>query len=414
MSQKTVFTLILVVFGLALIEFASFITGKYILPDHLLFSPSFERSREEQVRDYTNYLKSRNPITGWPPDGILDSEGAYADAMIAWTKSEDRDPHYDDTGARFSPGFSDSGAPACISIYGDSFTWSSEVEDDEAWGEVLSARLGCRVSNFGAGGFGSDQAYLRYLNNPDENAPVVMLNHLSENIIRNLTRFRTIVTGYDKTKTNLGFKPKFVLDESGDLKLVEIPTFEPEEYPEVLRYPEDYMPDEYFRPGGPSGLTRQSFPYTLSVMRAFNHFHVKAWLANVPWYGEFYGPDHPSQGLQVTAGILTSFTKSAKLRGQAPMVSVIPTGQDLEYFVETGEWSYQPLLDAVAAQGIDIINFGDGIMERLEGRNECEIFTNCSGHFNAEGYRYIADIVYEELEKRGLLADLMPQTAATD
>ncbi len=86
MSQKIVFTLILIVFGLAFAEFAAFITGKYILPDHLLFAPSYKRDREEQIKYYAGYLTIRNPVTGWPlspameHDEMIEMSDTWGDA----------------------------------------------------------------------------------------------------------------------------------------------------------------------------------------------------------------------------------------------------------------------------------------------------------------------------------------------
>ena len=53
-------------------------------------------------------------------------------------------------------------SPSCGSAFGDSMTRGDEVKDDEAWLHRLSERLGCNVQNFGVGGYGLDQAALRY------------------------------------------------------------------------------------------------------------------------------------------------------------------------------------------------------------------------------------------------------------
>src|SRR5262249_27183018 len=50
----------------------------------------------------------------------------------------------------------------CGSAFGDSFTNADEVEDGEAWPYLLSEILGCKVQNFGVGGYGLDQSVLRY------------------------------------------------------------------------------------------------------------------------------------------------------------------------------------------------------------------------------------------------------------
>ena len=39
------------------------------------------------------------------------------------------------------------------------------------------------------------------------------------------------------------------------------------------------------------------------------------------------------------------------------------------------------------------------ILQFLDGRDHCELFHSCSGHFNKEGDRLIAKLVYERLLK---------------
>ncbi len=53
---------------------------------------------------------------------------------------------------------------ACrINTYGDSFTQCQQVSDGETWQEYLAAHLGEPVRNYGVGGYGVYQAYLRLL-----------------------------------------------------------------------------------------------------------------------------------------------------------------------------------------------------------------------------------------------------------
>src|SRR5262249_61577432 len=112
--------------------------------------------------DFAAYMAERDPVLGWPSPHF------------------ENDKTRDETGSRIVPAFPDE-RESCLSIYGDSFTWSAEVDDEHAWGNVLSRRLGCRVANFGVRGYGSDQAYLRFLDNHCDHAPVVLLAHLEEN-----------------------------------------------------------------------------------------------------------------------------------------------------------------------------------------------------------------------------------------
>jgi hypothetical protein len=75
-------------------------------------------------------------------------------------------------------------------MYGDSFVFGSAVDDEHSWGNQIAKRLSCRVQNFGVPGYGTDQAYLRFLHNDADQAPQVILNILFENVARNVNQNR--------------------------------------------------------------------------------------------------------------------------------------------------------------------------------------------------------------------------------
>lgn len=396
MNRTVVFSLTIVLILFAIIEGSSYLIGKFVFPSQIIFRPSFSAAEIADLKiQYSNYLGYRDPMNGWP-------------------FKQDKQPGRDKSGSRVNTSFPYvEGEEDCISIYGDSYTWSSEVTEEFAWSTVLSELLDCRVGNFGSGGYGTDQAYLRYLDNDDDHAPIVFLNHQSENIMRNVAQFRALTNGYKTEAAPLSFKPRFILDENSLLELIPLPTFNTEDYPEMLIHPEKYLPYEYFLPDGDTGLVRLSFPFSWSLARALGHFHIKAWLADRPWFLEFYNPDHPANGLDITTNILLAFRKNAADRGQIPIVTVIPNGLDLTYYREYGAWPYQSLLDRLAADGVDVLNFGEGIIERLANDDPCSLFDICSSHYNEQGYRFLAEIAFEEITARGLApgAAVPPETA---
>ena len=137
-------------------------------------------------------------LKGWPgliysPAQITQPFAEYMakrDPVLGWVK-----PVRDD----LFPG------EPCASVFGDSFTFSQEVSDAEAWPALLSGLLGCRVENYGVGGYGSDQAFLRFRQTPARGR-VVMLNHLSENVLRNVNQFRNLIAPSHEWQ----LKPRFL------------------------------------------------------------------------------------------------------------------------------------------------------------------------------------------------------------
>jgi hypothetical protein len=98
---------------------------------------------------------------------------------------------------------------------GCSFTQGAEVQGYETWSALLDARRAdLEVANLGQGGYGSDQAYLRFLRDgrklePDE----VWLGFLPESTLRITALYPP---AHNHWSTMLAFKPRFVLGSEED------------------------------------------------------------------------------------------------------------------------------------------------------------------------------------------------------
>lgn len=330
---------------------------------------------------YEEYLEIRDDVLGWPATNGNKKHGL------------------DEIGARISPAFPDVQSKSCIAVFGDSFTFGDEVEADAAWANVLAQKVNCRINNFGINGYGSDQAFLRYTNFQHDTSKIVILSHLSENIIRNVNQYRDLLFwggGY-------AFKPRFILDQKDQLSHVNIPTISSDDYKSFLQNPNKFLPHEYFRLKGDVGIVKFKFPYSFNLVRAFSHIRIQNKFLKMktgfykPTYADFYQPDHPSKGLHVTKEILKQFTILAKQRGQTPVLTIIPTSSDLDYFRNTDQWTFQPLLDQLQQEGLAVLNIGEKLMEKHSDKDVCDLFVNCSGHYNEPGNRILADIFQEHL-----------------
>jgi hypothetical protein len=374
--------LLLLLMVLVLIEGLSWGASTYLVSKGVFYEP-------QVVEDFARYERERNPVTGWPSLFL--------------------DDRWDETGSRVIPAFPDTRV-SCLSLYGDSWTWAG-ADPERTWGNVLAKLLGCRVANYGLGGFGSDQAYLHYLHNEQDRAPVVFLGHLSENILRNVNQLRGLLYPY----TPYGLKPRFDLGPDGKIELVPLPMPSEAEFRDLVEHPEKYLHHEYFLPEGPSGTTRRGFPYLLSILAAFRQFHVIAELHREPWHAAFYQPDHPSHGLEVTAQIMEAFHHEAVRRGQIPILAVIPTARDLEYHQKHERWVYQNLIDRLGSHGHEVLNLGDGMLAEIGSRELCSFFEDgdCARHPSDEGYVVMAHVMRDYLERKGLVrAPNRPASAA--
>ncbi len=373
--RKLAYSSFLLLLLLALSEGLSFWIGKFFEEKHVFYRAI--------LGNYQTYLALRDPVVGWPSPSLF----GKAD--------------YDRIGSRVIPQFPDPHKhSALVSLYGDSFTWASQVESDQAWGNQLARRLGQRVNNFGVRGYGSDQAFLRFLHNDSDQAPIVILGHLSENILRNLNQLRDLLSH----SGGIGFKPRFILDSEGQIQLIPLPNLSKAEYLRCSRNPGVYLRHEEFLPEQPSGPMILRFPFTWSVLRSLKHYHVRAKLRGEPRHMQFYRADHQAQGTLITAKILERFCDETRSRNRTPVVLVIPTGLDLEYIQDHQVWPYQPLVDELTTRKLPFLDAGPHLIKKIGDTPIDDYFVgDTSHHLNPAGNRLLAEIVYEYLMSRELV-----------
>ncbi len=85
--------------------------------------------------------------------------------------------------------------PCRINTYGDSYTQCAQVSDGETWQEVLAAHFREPIRNFGVGGYGVYQAYLRAMRTEKKKelaAEYIILNIWDDDYLRNLDAARWI------------------------------------------------------------------------------------------------------------------------------------------------------------------------------------------------------------------------------
>jgi hypothetical protein len=327
------------------------------------------------TQSYLEYLDKYDVNLGWPSRKPI--KGQAENSAV--------------DGSRPDPVFPVEARP-CLSLFGDSFTWAAEVADKDAWASVLSAKLKCRAANFGVSGYGTDQAFVRFRLLPPTGG-VVLLNHFSEDIVRNVNQFRNLIYPVSQFQ----FKPRFVVRNSG-VELVPIPEIAASDIQMFLKDPAPYLTTEYFLPDGPSGTQAISFPYSMVVLKAiFRNYRIYAKVLGIPYEADFYLPEHPSHGLEVTYEILSSFAQEAATREQIPIVTLMPTCPDLKYFDATHRFPYDPLEKLIAAQGIRYIDFGRQIARRIKQSPPESLYHSCSGHLNEIGNGILAEITFEYL-----------------
>ncbi len=237
-----------------------------------------------------------------------------------------------------------------IAAFGDSFTHCDDVPDNAAWPyrlEHYGDRWECL--NFGVGGYGPDQAYLRYQGfSPQLRADIVLIGFMSENIYRTVNVYRPFY--YAKTGLPLA-KPRFILAGDG-LELIPNPFSKPTDYLGFLDDPEAYLSKleehDYFYHGRSGGR----FAFLPSVRLASilrGRASKEAILRN-----DQYNVN--SEAYQVTSRVLESFYRDVEDNGAVPVVLLFPNKGDIRGAWRSEEAVYTPLIENFVRRNIRYID----------------------------------------------------------
>jgi hypothetical protein len=344
----------------------------------LIWNPDFDRARKAWSAAAGNW----DDELGWP---------SPRDAVA---------PPRDRTGAKYNSDFPQS-AHACASAYGGSFVWGDDVPFAEGWIEQLSRKLGCRVANYGVPGYGTDQAYLRFMRMTQDEALVTLLGIHPENVIPNVNQYRGFI-GFDPSPAVL--KGRFVLDSEGRLEWIHRPLIDEDGFLNLLRDPASVLPHEYLLPDTRDGPVRLGFPYALALVRVAVMPRLRVRITGRPSWADFYRADHASGALALTTAMVEAFANEAEHRGKRSLVVMLPGASSFRARAKFGEPEYAPLVAALAARQVEVFDPGPALLVALGPRSYCELYAaDCAGHFSIVGSGVVAEVVMAELGRRGLV-----------
>lgn len=275
-----------------------------------------------------------------------------------------------------------------IALFGDSFTHGDEVPYEKTWGKLLEDALKedgipAEVINFGVGGYGIGQAYLRWNHLGRAFSPrIAVFGYQGENMKRVVNLFRSF---YSRRTWLVFSKPRFIINPKGELELINCPVVEPEKIPEVLedfhqsplaKYEFWYNPKNYFD----SLWLKSRFFQVL-----YNRFHKPR-----PDHQE--GPGIEESGGQpedVTLAILKKFIREVKEAGAIPVILHIPKKSHLKLVEKGITPAYYPLFEELEREGAVVVD----PVERMKGKSR--LYKR--SHFSRKGGEIVARTLAETI-----------------
>ena len=310
--------------------------GRFTFREYVLEPADLPVSLPELRGEIEHYLKQQDessiiydPMLGWAyrPNTIRQHRGPFT---------------VNSAGLRSQREYSE--APPAdtlrIALFGDSFTAGDSVSDDETWGHQLEMKLNqagirAEVLNFGVGGYGMDQAFLRWQHMGRDYSPdIVIFGFQAENINRNVNIFTRLLYPYPGILS----KPRYILD-SQKLKLLNSPAIPPEQLLAVYESFADHplAPHEaHYKGRDTAGQWWQSSRLAWVLHAALNDKEFENWMT----WGE------SSERYLMGKAIVDAFAADAAEREAAFFVLHLPRRQQLgQYYIAQAPYYFQPLVD---------------------------------------------------------------------
>jgi lysophospholipase L1-like esterase len=325
-----------------------------------------------------------HPLLGY--DGLPNVRGRFHGQTVTHNAQGNRGP---DVAFEKPPGVTR------VVVVGDSQAWGYGVADDETIPAQLSRLLNeggaarYEVVNLGVGGYGTDQAFLKYVVQGRRYAPdVVVLTVFKNDPVENA---RTVAWGVEK--------PRFYLDD-GRLCLGNVPPARAPGWPNN-RLLADREPSLRI-PGTPFDLARSA---------TAQFFLRREWLPSLLAKGDgdlsvvrqvvgcvANREAYPGDGLEILGRLVGELKTITAGQGARLVLLLVPKSREMEDPKMAAY--YDPLTAGFRAQGIPFVD-----LRRHLGSEGAAAFLPNDPHLSAAGSRAAAAALYACLTKGGSACD---------
>ncbi len=285
-----------------------------------------------------------------------------------------------------------------IAAFGDSFVYGNEVANGQNWAARLETLMpATEVLNFGVGGYGTDQAFLRYQRDGRQFQPqVVLIGWVPDDIRRNVNVYRRFLSDRELAL----FKPRFRLDPGGQPILLPNPVHNLNGYRTIEQHPRSVLkmgPEDFWYE--PLIYDDPLYDYSASVRlfsRLWTRFYRKVMDPNRLVVNDVLNTDSTAYRLQCV--LLQDFAAKVSQDGATPVVLLFPD-RGVVAAVHNGKPPvYQPLKDFLDHNNIPNLDLLDAFLSAGTGSSE-NWFAE-GGHYSPEGNRVVATWLSQRLADR--------------
>ena len=284
-----------------------------------------------------------------------------------------------------------------VAAFGDSFVYGNEVADSASWPALVEQLFpGVEVLNYGVGGYGVDQAYLRYCEEGTALSPsIVIIGFATDDLRRVVNVYRRFISNREIPLA----KPRFILDARGRLVLLPNPLPHPSDYERFLLAPRDVVE-----------LGARDYWYQASIYRnplydysATVRLLTNLWLRISERYfasdrllrgGEF---NTSSAAFRIQTALFEEFAVAVQMAGARPLVVILPDRESVAAARQGQRTIFDPLVTALAGRGIEHVDVTEAFRQAQGNPNSWFMI---GGHYSPTGNRIVAQWLGRELLAR--------------
>jgi hypothetical protein len=250
------------------------------------------------------------------------------------------------------------------------------------------------VLNYGVGGYGVDQAYLRFCTDGMALSPrIVVMGFTTDDLRRLVNVYRRFVSNRELPLV----KPRFMLDR-GDLVLLPNPAPRRSDYERYWRHPRDVIElgryDSWYQP---AIYQDPLYDYSATV-RLLTSIWIRVsnrYLTTNRLYrrGEF-NPSSEAFGIQVA--LFEQFVRKVRQAGARPLVAFLPDRESVARARRGKRPIFEPLIEALGARGIPLVDLTLPFTDPRATGAVGDWFMN-GGHYSPAGNALVARWLGREL-----------------
>tara|TARA_B110000014_G_C20104584_1_gene580595 strand:+ start:850 stop:2094 length:1245 start_codon:yes stop_codon:yes gene_type:complete len=348
-----------------------------------------------------------DPELGWIRKPHTSNQEIGKNGITSWS--------IDENGARTNPNFHN--MQSKISCYGDSFTFSRQVNDDETWTHYLSKLTNSNVLNFGVGNYGLDQSLLRLKREfPKNKTQIVIIAVVPETICRILSVWKH----YYEYGNTFAFKPKFIIKNDKLIK-IENPINNESKFLEYEKYIDFIQNNDYFYKN--KFLKEKiSFPYCFTILknlkrnsgiiswqkkidnrkRQGKNFSDIEWNPmsiimeiNMSWKIKLFKDKKSCKLLKM---ILQEYVNFSKKMNFKPIFVFLPQKDDLSFIKHHYHFFKNFYEELKSIDGLIVIDIIDEILSETKINDLYSDENDYGGHFSNNGNKIISNILFNKLK----------------